>query len=83
MSKKKCVDGYPYTNRCPAGLYFDDIHKYCTFKAEARCGPISTSKGTSTPLLKGFLNVTIKLILMQIDSSWAIHWSTHRLSWEM
>lgn len=40
----QCVDGYPYLNRCPSGLYFDDISKYCTFKAEARCGPISTSE---------------------------------------
>lgn len=39
----QCVDGYPYVNRCPSGLYFDDISKYCTFKNEARCGPIATS----------------------------------------
>lgn len=44
----QCVDGYPYVNRCPAGLYFDDISKYCTFKNEARCGPISSSPGPST-----------------------------------
>lgn len=42
----QCVDGYPYLNRCPSGLYFDDISKFCTFKAEARCGPIATSKYT-------------------------------------
>lgn len=40
----KCVDGYPYINNCPSGLHFDDIAKYCTFKSEARCGPIATSK---------------------------------------
>lgn len=40
----QCVDGYPYLNRCPSGLYFDDINKYCTFKDEARCGPIATSE---------------------------------------
>lgn len=31
-------------NRCPSGLYFDDINKHCTFKNEARCGPIATSR---------------------------------------
>nr|XP_037870242.1 chitin deacetylase 1-like isoform X2 [Bombyx mori] len=47
-----CVDGYPYLNRCPSGLYFDDISKYCTFKAEARCGPIPTTPApiTEVPL---------------------------------
>ncbi|XP_068632474.1 chitin deacetylase 1 [Battus philenor] len=44
----QCVDGYPYLNRCPSGLYFDDISKYCTFKAEARCGPISTTPAPIT-----------------------------------
>lgn len=39
----QCVDGYPYMNRCPSGLYFDDIQKFCTFKDEARCGPIPTT----------------------------------------
>lgn len=38
------MDGFPYVNRCPSGLYFDDISKFCTFKNEARCGPIATSK---------------------------------------
>lgn len=41
---QQCVDGYPYLNRCPSGLHFDDISKFCTFKNEARCGPIATSK---------------------------------------
>lgn len=41
---RKCVDGYPYLNRCPSGLHFDDISKFCTFRNEARCGPIETSK---------------------------------------
>ncbi|XP_055711943.1 chitin deacetylase 1 [Phlebotomus papatasi] len=47
----QCVDGYPYLNRCPSGLYFDDINKYCTFKDEARCGPIATTPApvTDTP----------------------------------
>ncbi|CAK9825020.1 Chitin deacetylase 1 [Anthophora retusa] len=39
----QCVDGYPYLNRCPSGLHFDDISKFCTFKNEARCGPIATT----------------------------------------
>ncbi|KAG7306036.1 hypothetical protein JYU34_008607 [Plutella xylostella] len=48
----QCVDGYPYMNRCPSGLYFDDISKFCTFKAEARCGPIATTPApiTETPV---------------------------------
>lgn len=40
----QCVDGYPYMNNCPSGLYFDDAAKYCTFKNEARCGPLAASK---------------------------------------
>ncbi|KAK7862343.1 hypothetical protein R5R35_011571 [Gryllus longicercus] len=44
----QCVDGYPYLNRCPSGLYFDDINKLCTFKNEARCGPILTTPAPST-----------------------------------
>ncbi|KAG5890808.1 hypothetical protein JTB14_008249 [Gonioctena quinquepunctata] len=44
----QCVDGYPYVNRCPSGLYFDDISKYCTFKNEARCGPIESTPGPVT-----------------------------------
>jgi hypothetical protein len=39
----QCVDGHPYMNRCPSGLFFDDIAKYCTFKNEARCGPIAST----------------------------------------
>uniref|UniRef100_A0A1A9WPM0 Chitin-binding type-2 domain-containing protein n=1 Tax=Glossina brevipalpis TaxID=37001 RepID=A0A1A9WPM0_9MUSC len=38
----QCVDGFPYLNRCPSGLYFDDVQKFCTFKDEAKCGPLST-----------------------------------------
>lgn len=44
----QCVDGYPYLNRCPSGLYFDDIQKFCTFKDEARCGPIATTPSPVT-----------------------------------
>lgn len=40
----QCVDGYPYVNRCPSGLYFDDVQKFCTFKAEAKCGPLPNRK---------------------------------------
>lgn len=31
-------------NRCPSGLFFDDVAKYCTFKDEARCGPLPASE---------------------------------------
>ncbi|XP_011064867.1 PREDICTED: uncharacterized protein LOC105152345 [Acromyrmex echinatior] len=44
----QCVDGYPYLNRCPSGLHFDDISKFCTFKNEARCGPIETTPAPIT-----------------------------------
>ncbi|KYN02697.1 hypothetical protein ALC62_06497 [Cyphomyrmex costatus] len=44
----QCVDGYPYLNRCPSGLHFDDINKFCTFKNEARCGPIETTPAPIT-----------------------------------
>jgi hypothetical protein len=44
----QCVDGFPYESRCPAGLHFDDINKLCTFKKDARCGPISTTPGPVT-----------------------------------
>ncbi|TDG39021.1 hypothetical protein AWZ03_014557, partial [Drosophila navojoa] len=42
----QCVDGFPYLNRCPSGLYFDDLQKFCTFKDEAKCGPLPTSPDT-------------------------------------
>ncbi|KAK0095813.1 hypothetical protein PV326_007319 [Microctonus aethiopoides] len=44
----QCVDGYPYLNRCPSGLHFDDISKFCTFRNEARCGPIPTTPAPIT-----------------------------------
>ncbi|OXU24113.1 hypothetical protein TSAR_010127 [Trichomalopsis sarcophagae] len=44
----QCVDGYPYLNRCPSGLHFDDISKFCTFKNEARCGPIAVTPAPIT-----------------------------------
>ncbi|XP_045480332.1 chitin deacetylase 1 [Harmonia axyridis] len=44
----QCVDGFPYVNRCPSGLYFDDISKQCTFKNEVRCGPIATTPAAIT-----------------------------------
>ncbi|CAO1383423.1 unnamed protein product [Diamesa tonsa] len=48
----QCVDGYPYVNRCPSGLFFDDIDKFCTFKEEARCGPLASTVApvTDAPL---------------------------------
>jgi len=39
----QCVNNFAYVSRCPSGLYFDDIQKFCTFKDEARCGPIATT----------------------------------------
>ncbi|KAL1397416.1 hypothetical protein pipiens_002521 [Culex pipiens pipiens] len=44
----QCVDGYPYVNRCPSGLYFDDVQKFCTFKAEAKCGPLPNQPPATT-----------------------------------
>lgn len=44
----QCVDHHPYVSLCPSGLYFDDIKKLCTFKNEARCGPIPTTPAPIT-----------------------------------
>jgi len=44
----QCVDGHPYATRCPSTLHFDDISKFCTFRTEARCGPISSTPAPST-----------------------------------
>lgn len=44
----QCVDGFPYLNRCPSGLYFDDINKFCNFKDEATCGPLPTTPPPKT-----------------------------------
>lgn len=44
----QCVDGYPYMNRCPSGLYFDDVSKFCTFENEARCGPFASTPAPIT-----------------------------------
>lgn len=43
----QCVEGHPFLSRCPSSLYFDDIQKLCTFKNEAVCGPVPTSKKIS------------------------------------
>ncbi|KAJ8973861.1 hypothetical protein NQ317_016873 [Molorchus minor] len=53
----QCVDGYPYVNRCPSGLYFDDISKFCTFKNEARCGPIATNSQMILLTFDGAVNL--------------------------
>jgi len=45
----QCVDGHPYISRCPSSLYFDDEKKFCTFKNEAKCGPIAT---TPAPIIE-------------------------------
>jgi len=37
----QCVDNFAYSSRCPAGLKFDDIDKFCTEPKDARCGPIA------------------------------------------
>lgn len=37
----KCSDGNASPLFCPTGLYWDDIKKFCTYKDEAVCGPIS------------------------------------------
>lgn len=61
-------------NRCPSGLYFDDISKFCTFKNEARCGPVPTSK----------YNRNILFVLKQrMYSSCANNWATDRLGGKM
>jgi len=44
----QCVEYFPYRNNCPSGLYFDDIKKFCTFKNEAVCGPVTTTPAPIT-----------------------------------
>ncbi|KAK6640152.1 hypothetical protein RUM44_011838 [Polyplax serrata] len=58
----QCVDGYPYLNRCPSGLYFDDINKLCTFKSEARCGPIAT---TPAPVTEAPVDLAVRCNVSQ------------------
>jgi len=53
----QCVDGHPYESRCPSNLYFDDISKFCTFKNEARCGPIAT---TPAPITEAPIDLAVK-----------------------
>jgi len=36
----KCADGTAFKNFCPTGLYWDDERKFCTYKNEAKCGPL-------------------------------------------
>jgi len=44
----QCVEKHAYQTRCPSGLYFDDLDKLCTFKSEAKCGPL---EATVTPIV--------------------------------
>ncbi|KAG8231417.1 hypothetical protein J437_LFUL012427, partial [Ladona fulva] len=65
----QCVDGYPYLNRCPSGLYFDDISKLCTFKEEARCGPINTRVEYQINNLSFLHLQTPQMILLTFDGA--------------
>ncbi|KAK9870336.1 hypothetical protein WA026_006421 [Henosepilachna vigintioctopunctata] len=60
----QCVDGFPYLNRCPSGLYFDDISKFCTFKNEARCGPIAA---TPAPITEPPTDLAVKCNLSDCE----------------
>ena len=40
----KCDDGTAFRNFCPTGLYWDDERKFCTYKEEAKCGPLEPKK---------------------------------------
>ena len=35
-----CTNGAATTRVCPSGLYWDDERLFCTYKSEAKCGPI-------------------------------------------
>merc|ERR1712223_485259 len=39
-----CTNGAATTRVCPSGLYWDDERLFCTYKAEAKCGPIKRKK---------------------------------------
>ncbi len=36
----KCHGGSAHRSFCPSPLYWDDVKKFCTYKEEAKCGPI-------------------------------------------
>ena len=36
-----CSNGAATKRICPNGLYWDDEKLFCTYKSEAKCGPIS------------------------------------------
>ena len=40
----RCDDGHPFQSFCPAGLHWDDVRKFCTYKNEAVCGPVEAPK---------------------------------------
>ena len=40
----KCDDGTAFRAFCPTGLYWDDERKFCTYKNEAKCGPLEPKK---------------------------------------
>ena len=35
-----CTNGAATKRVCPSGLYWDDEKLFCTYKSEAKCGPI-------------------------------------------
>ena len=35
-----CTNGAATKRVCPSGLYWDDERLFCTYKSEAKCGPI-------------------------------------------
>jgi len=39
-----CTNGAATTRVCPSGLYWDDERLFCTYKSEAKCGPIKRKK---------------------------------------
>ena len=39
-----CAQGNYHRSVCPAGLFWDDLDKICTYKENARCGPIANSE---------------------------------------
>ncbi|XP_043203997.1 chitin deacetylase 1-like [Amphibalanus amphitrite] len=44
-----CVDSYPHSSLCPAGLHWHAIDKQCTYKNLAVCGPQEIEVTTTTP----------------------------------
>lgn len=42
------MDNFPHPQSCPAGLYWHDVKKQCTYKNQAVCGPVEATEPPPT-----------------------------------